>query len=130
MRTLHRRAGLAATLLTGLVLGAAPPAAAQIALDAASRAATPATGRTSLSWSHAIGGGANRVLVVGVSVEDATSADATVTSVTFNGTAMIAAPNSRRFGGGTGIIQTQLFYLLNAGLGAAGTRTIPVTMQG
>jgi pectate lyase len=130
MRTLKWRAGLTATLLSGLVLGAAPPAAAQIAFDAASRAATTATGRTSLSWSHAIGGGANRVLVVGVSVEDATSADATVTSVTFNGTAMTAVPNSRRFGGGTGIIQTQLFYLLNAGLGAAGTRTITVTMQG
>jgi len=130
MRTLQSRAGLIATLLTGLLAAAAAPAAAQITFDAASRAATTATGHTSLSWSHTIGGGANRLLVVGVTVEDATSADATVTSVTFNGTAMTAVPNSRRFGGGTGIIQTQLFYLLNANLGAAGARTITVTMQG
>src|SRR5262245_57621336 len=130
MRSLQSRAGLTATFLTGLILAAAPPAAAQISFDAASRAATTATGRTSLSWSHAIGGGADRVRVVGVTVEDATSADATVTSVTFNGVALTAVPNSRRFGGGTGIIQTQLFYLLNANLGAAGSRTITVTMQG
>lgn len=118
-------------MLAGLLLLAAAPAArAAITFDAASRAATTTTGRTSLSWTHTIGGGADRVLVVGVAVEDASTADANVTSVTFNGVALTAVPNSKRSGGGTGIIQTQLFYLLNANLGAAGARTVTITMQG
>jgi pectate lyase len=130
MQTLQSRPGLIAALLSALLLAAASSAAAAISFDAASRAATTSTGRTSLSWSHVIGGGADRVLVVGVAIEDATTTDATITSVTVNGTPLIAVPNSKRSGGGTGIIQTQLFYLLNASLGAAGSRTITVTTQG
>ena len=130
MHTLQSRAGLTATLLAGLVLAAAPTATAAISFDAASRAATTSTGRTSLSWTHAIGGGADRVLIVGVAVEDASTADANIAGVTFNGISLIPVPNSKRSGGGTGIIQTQLFYLLSASLGAAGSRTITVTMQG
>src|SRR5262249_16189055 len=60
---------------------AGPSAGARISSDAASRAATTTTGRTSISWSHTIGGGADRALVVGVAVEDTTTADANVTSV-------------------------------------------------
>jgi pectate lyase len=116
--------------LAALALASASPAAAAITFDAASRAATTSTGRTSLSWSHTIGGGVDRILVVGVAAEDATTADANITSVTFGGTPLVAVPNSKRSGGGTGIIQTQFFYLLNASAGAAGTRTIVVTMQG
>jgi pectate lyase len=119
-----------ASTLVALALAGATPAAAAITFDAASRSATTSTGRSSLSWSHTIGGGVDRILLVGVAVEDATTADANITSVTFGGTALIAVPNSKRSGGGTGIIQTQLFYLLNGSLGAAGTRTIVVTMQG
>ena len=129
MHSLQSRAGLTATLLAGLVL-AAVPATAAITFDAASRAATTSTGRTSLSWPHVVGGGADRVLVVGVAVEDASTTDANITSVTVNGVPLIPVPNSKRSGGGTGIIQTQLFYLLNGSLGAAGSRTITVTMQG
>ena len=128
MQTLQSRAGLTSALL-GLVLAVAPSAAA-ITFDAASRAATTSTGRTSLSWSHTIGGGTDRVLVVGVAVEDASTTDANITAVTCNGIALTPVPNSKRSGGGTGIIQTQLFYLLSASLGAAGSRTITVTMQG
>src|SRR6185295_16342500 len=45
-------------------------------------------------------------------------------------TALLPVPNSKRSGGGTGIIQTQLFYRLSGSLGAAGSRTITVTTQG
>jgi len=117
-------------VLAGLALLTAVPARAAITFDAASRAATTTTGRTSLSWSHTVGGGADRYLVVGVAAEDASTADATITSVTYNGVALTAVPNSRRSGGGTGIIQTQLFYGLNASLGAAGAHTVVVTFQG
>src|SRR6185295_19053743 len=111
-------------------LAASLPASAAISFDAASRAATTSTGRTSLSWSHTLGGGSDRMVVVGVAVEDTTTADANVTSVTFNGVALTAVPGSKINGGGTGIIQTQLFYLLNASLPAAGTYTVTVTFQG
>jgi pectate lyase len=127
---LQSRAGLTSLLLAGIALMAPASAMAAITFDAASRAATTSTGRTSLSWSHAIGGGTDRMLLVGVAVEDASTADANITSVTFGGTPLIAVPNSKRSGGGTGIIQTQLFYLLSGSLGAAGSRTVTVTMQG
>jgi hypothetical protein len=68
--------------------------------------------------------------VVGVAVEDATTADANVTGVTYNGVALAAVPGSKISGGGTGIIQTQLFYLLNGSLPAGGTFTVNVTFQG
>src|SRR5262245_15684475 len=130
MYRLQSKAGLTATLVVGLILAAAPFAAAAISFDAASRAATTSTGRTSLSWTHAIGSGADRILVVGVAIEDTTTTDANITSVTFNGTALLPVPNSKRSGGGTGIIQTQLFYLLSGSLGATGSRTITITTQG
>ena len=130
MYTLQSKAGFTATLVVGLILAAAASATAAISFDAASRAATTSTGRTSLSWPHALGGGADRILIVGVAIEDATTTDANITSVTVNGTALLPVPNSKRSGGGTGIIQTQLFYLLSGSLGAAGSRTITVTTQG
>jgi hypothetical protein len=113
----------------GLALCPAPAAGA-VAFDAASRAATTTTGRTSLSWSHALGGGTDRILIVGVAVEDASTADATVTGVTFNGVALATVGGSKGSGGGTGIIQTQLFHLLGGSLPAAGTYTVVVSFQG
>jgi len=128
--SIRTKMGSTLGLLLGVGLGASAPVQAAIGFDAASRAATTSTGRTSLSWSHTVGGGADRLMVVGVAVEDGTTADANITSVTCNGVALTAVPNSKRSGGGTGIIQTQLFYLLNGGLGAAGARTVVVNMQG
>ena len=110
-------------------LVAAAPVFGAITFDASSRAATTTTGRSSLSWSHTIGGAADRALVVGVAVEDPTTADANITSVTYNGVALAAVPNSKISGGGTGIIQTQLFYLLSASLPAAGTYTVTVMVR-
>jgi pectate lyase len=130
MPTLRSRTGLTATVLALLMVAANPSPASAITFDAASRAATTSTGRTSLSWAHVIGSGADRVLVVGVAIEDTSTTDANIVSVTVNGTPLIAVPNSKRSGGGTGIIQTQLFYLLSASLGSAGSRTITITTQG
>src|SRR4030095_4374553 len=113
-----------------VLLGLAPAAYAAVAFDAARRPPTTTTGRTSRSWSHTIGGGTDRLLMVGVAIEDVSTTDANITSVTYNGTALTAGPNSKRSGGGTGIIQPQLFYLLNAGLGAAGAKTVVVNTQG
>lgn len=121
---------VASFTLSMALLGFASPAAAQIAFDAASRAATTTTGKTSLTWSHTIGGGTDRVLLVGVAVEDTKAADANITGVTYNGVALTAVPSSKIYGGGTGIIQTQLFYLLGSSLPAAGAYNVAVTFQG
>src|SRR6185369_1563784 len=96
--TLRSRVPLTLTLLSAIVLAASPFAHAAIGFDAASRAATTTTGRTSLSWSHTVGGGVDRLLLVGVAIEDSATADANITSVTYNGVALTAVPNSKRGG--------------------------------
>src|SRR5258708_13990858 len=65
-----------------------------------------------------------------VAGENSSPTNANITSVTFNGVSATAVPNSKIFGGGTGIIQTQLFYVLNSSLPAAATYTVKVTFQG
>ena len=124
-----RRIFVAVALLVALSIPARTSRAA-IAFDSASRAASTATGTTSISWSPAIGGGTDRVLLVGVAVEDATAADANITSVTYNSVALTAVPGSKIGGGGSGIIQTQLFYGFGTSLGAAGAHAVTVAFQG
>ena len=117
---------LAASIALALVC-AAPSAWAAISFDAASRAATSSTGQTSLTWSHTVGSGTDRMLVVSVAVEDSGTADAAVSGVTYNGAALTSVPNSLVNGGGSGIIQTQLFYQVNP---ATGAHNVVVTFHG
>jgi pectate lyase len=105
------------------------PAFGAISFDSASRTAST-TAISSLTWSHTLGGGSDRIVIIGVACEDTTATNANVLSVTFNGASATAVPNSKISGGGTGIIQTQLFYVLNASLPAAGTYSVKVTFQG
>src|SRR4029079_17436620 len=79
---------------------------------------------------HTIGGGTDWFLLVGVAAEDAATTDANITSVTYNGVALTAVPGSKISGGGTGIIQTQMFFGFGTSLGAAGAHTVTVTFQG
>src|SRR5215472_10812049 len=88
---------------------AAFPAEAAITFDTAARAATTSTGQMSLSWTHTIASGANRILVIGVSMANSNKTVPAVASVVCNGVAATAVPNSEVHGGGTGIIETQLF---------------------
>ena len=115
MRTLQLRPGLTATLVAALVV-----LTTQAPRQHHVRRGQP--GCHNIHWPHI------SVMVArdrrwcraccswSIAVEDAATTDANVTSVTFNGTALIPVPNSKRSGGGTGIIQTQLFYLLSASL--------------
>src|ERR1041384_4166888 len=82
-----RRIFLAVALLVALSIPARTSWAA-IAFDSASRAASTATGTTSISWSHTIGSGTDRFLVVGVAVEDTSATDANIASVTYNNVAL------------------------------------------
>jgi pectate lyase len=112
-----------------LLLGLPASAWASISFDAASSRAST-TSLSSLSWSHTLGAGTDRIVIIGVAAENSTAANAAVAGVTFNGVAATAVPNSLISGGGTGIIETELFYVLNSSLPAPGTYTIQVTFHG
>ncbi len=129
-RSLPSESTFALVALFGiLLLGLPARAGASISFDAASSKAST-TSISSLSWSHTLGAGTDRIVIVGVTAENTTATNAAVSSVTFNGVAATAVPNSLISGGGTGIIETQLFYVLNSSLPAPGTYTVQVTFHG
>src|SRR5215813_9232223 len=115
-----------AVLFLIVIGGSSIPSQAAITFDAASRTAST-TSISSLSWFHNLGAGTDRYVIIGVACENSSSTDANITSVTFNGVTAMPVPNSKIFGGGTGIIQTQLFFLPNSSLSASGTYTVRVT---
>jgi pectate lyase len=106
-----------------------PHADAAITFDAAARAATTSTGKTSLAWTHTIGSGTNRILMIGVSVANSNKTVPAVTSVVCNGVAATAVANSEVHGGGTGIIETELFFVLDGNLPSSGSFPVTVTFQ-
>jgi uncharacterized repeat protein (TIGR02543 family) len=99
---------------------------AAIAFDAASNGGLAASGST-FTWSHTVGTGTNRVLVVGVEQEDTNTADMTISSVTYNGAAMTAIANSQVSDGTTTVNRAQLFYQVNP---ASGAHNVVVTFAG
>ena len=107
-------------------------AAQLITQDAVSHAASTGSAST-LTWTHTLGSGSNRALVIAVGEADSVASPdqyATVTSVTFNGIYATPIPNSIVYGGTSGMVQTQLFYLLESELPAAGTYSIQVNLAG
>jgi pectate lyase len=105
-----------------------PALAAAGEFGAASSRASKSSGR-SLSWIHALGGGSDRILVVGITVEDNQDKDPGL-AVTFNGVPMspvggaAALDTCRR-----GLLRTQLFYLLESALPGPGSYTVAVTTR-
>jgi hypothetical protein len=103
-----------------------------IAFDAASNN-YGSTAATTLSWSHTVGSGNNRILVVGVVAEDSTAADQIISSVKFNSvnmTAVSGSTKSRVVYSGTSYsttLRTDLYYMLNP---PVGTYTVLVTYNG
>lgn len=96
--------------------------------DAGHAAASTHSGRT-LKWHHLLGDGPSRVLVVAISTVDNQSRDPRP-AVTFNGTAMQQVAGARAVtNDGTPSLRTQLFYLLDARLPAAGTYEVSVSLQ-
>lgn len=95
---------------------------AAIAHDASSTS-TNQTNVSSFSWSHTTSG-ADRVLIVGVSMFDITDSDRTVTGITYNSVAMT---NIREDDNDTDDISTSIWYLINP---ATGSNTIEVTLNG
>ncbi len=100
-----------------------------IVFDSAS-SATSGTMGTTLSWSHTIDGGMNRLLVVGLASEAQGANDLNVTSVTYNGVAMKPVVGSSSIVGTDWLMKSDLYYLPDANLPPAGTYTITATYAG
>ena len=103
-----------------------------ITQDSVSHAVTTTTS-SSLSWQHTLGGGTSRAVVIEVGSADSTAspdANAVVSSVLFNGVYATPIPGSLIYGGTSGMVQTQLFYLTEAELPPAGTYTVQVNLVG
>ncbi len=119
----------------------------RLALAAALMLALPASGRAqpitfdssgtgtvrgaqTLTWSHTVGAGNNRLLVVGTATEDnPTVGDSAITSVTFNGLALTRVPGAeqRAIDAGVGTENfSDLWFLLNPPVGA-GNVTVNTT---
>jgi pectate lyase len=104
------------------------PAPATVTFDSASSASI-ATATTTLSWSHTLnaGPGSSRAVVVGVVSRGSSVANASASGATFNGVPMISLATSVANAGSGTFNRSQLFYLLDASLPAAGTYTVQVT---
>jgi pectate lyase len=98
--------------------------------DVSSSHASTNSGR-SLAWSHTIGGGANRILVVAVTTVD-NQPLSPETAVSFAGIPMLAIPGGIAVtpdDKNNGVLRTQLFYLLDSVLPGAGTYDVSVTLE-
>src|SRR5262245_61235064 len=87
-----RRLLLATAVFVIAMFSRSQPAVAAIAFDSAVSKAT--VNAASVTWSHTVGTGTNRVLVVGLSTEDTSSTVLNVASITYNGVAMTAVSGS------------------------------------
>ena len=92
-----------------------------VTFDAASSNNTLDVTNTVLSWSHTVGSGSNRILLVGVSLRNGGSQ--TVSGITYGGTALTLLGSAAN---GTNI-RGELWYLKNP---AAGAATVQVTISG
>ncbi len=103
-----------------------------ITFDANSSASSTAV-TTSISWSHTVGTGSNRILLVAFSGRDGDPTggdpcDLVVSDVNYGGTSLTLVSGSAQGYDKSGIaVRTELWYLLNP---ASGTDTITITCAG
>ncbi len=95
---------------------------AEITLDAISSSSSGSASST-LAWSHTVGSGTNRLLVVAFGGQDASEGDLPVTGVTY-GSASLTKVTSQIYGSGTRYVGSELWYLQNPD---SGTDTITIT---
>lgn len=86
------------------------------------------TSASSDSFSHTIGSGSDRILVVGVAAEDTTSANTDVSNITYNGVALTQRLNIKV--GTTTLQNTESWDMLDASLPSTGAYTVAVTCGG
>jgi hypothetical protein len=89
-----------------------------------------ATNTDNLSWSHTIGAAADRMLIVGIAIEESSSQSGdNVDSLTYNGTDMLFIDTASIATGGRRM-RVYMYRLDDASLPAAGTYTIDLQLQG
>ena len=106
--------------------------ASAITFDASSNA--NASYQATLSWSHTIGTGSDRKLIVGVAVEEETPGNEVVTGITYGGAALTFARSASITdvgGPNAGYTQrVEIWYLDEASLPAAGSYPVQVNLTG
>jgi hypothetical protein len=102
---------------------------AAINFDSTSSAFSSTDG-TTLSWSHTIGSGSDRILIVGICGLDSIASDLVISSVKYNGVNMDFVSGSSVTLTTSTSRKTELYYLLDSGLPTAGTYTVTVTYSG
>ena len=78
------------------------------------------------TWTHMLGGGDNRVLVVALAAEDDSDIDLAISSVKYNNVEMNLVPDSNVTVGTGTKVKTVLYYLLEADLPEPGYHTVAV----
>jgi hypothetical protein len=98
-----------------------------VTYDAKSSATS--SGSSSLSWSHTVGTGNNRLLVVTISTSrvGSTSAPPTISSITYDNIAMTAGPTNAYTSNTNPQVRSYIYYLVNP---ASGSNTIKVSLAG
>ena len=89
--------------------------------------ATPCSSCSSRTFSHTIGSGSNRLLVVGVSIENDPTGPA-VSSITYNGQGLTKIDSVEVSSSGT-MGRAELWYLLEADLPSSGSYNVVVTLS-
>jgi hypothetical protein len=114
------RIALACCLVLATIL-AAKPVKAAIVLDNTAHAGTAGGNFSNLTFTHTVGSGASRILIVGVSLH---TRNATVTSVTFGGVALTQAGTIAT---GSNANRTDIWYLLSPAAAAGSIVVTPST---
>jgi pectate lyase len=127
IRSPWRRAFAALTTFAAVSLAALTPITASAAIGFDSTATRAVTNAASTSWSHTVGTGADRVLIVGLALEDTGTTSLAINSITYAGVAMTPVANSIATAGSSTLDRAQLYYLLNP---ASGANTISITFGG
>ena len=100
---------------------------AEITFDATSSTGS-GSASTTLAWSHTVGTGSNRILVVGCAGKDGSTSDIVVSSVTYGSAnlSMVSGSGITKEASGR-VVRTELWYLLAPD---SGTDTITITYSG
>jgi hypothetical protein len=100
-----------------------------ITFDNASSCSSGTAG-TTISWSHTIGCGKNRLLVVGLAAKDTNLDNLRVSSIKYNGFEMSLVEGSSLVVGNQYLHKAELYYLLQENLPLPGTYVVEVIYPG
>ncbi len=105
-----------------------------IEFDANSSATNGDVSDDTINWSHTIGSGNNRILLVGTVGKDRSDNNLLIDTITYNSIPLIPVAGSAiMVGTGTGNdlrVKTELYYLLDGNLPPAGSYDVNVTYSG